>query len=150
MNNQKIHPITLEEALQHRKEKRAWNGYKVTIPFYGRKNVPAGGNFVMVSYKIPYRFSLNKLTAYFPAGPSGLLEIYLYVDDDNTTTIKGYNPLAVYSPSPFLTGDNGMRESNINGREFEENKYIKIVGVNKGNYPYSIDALVSIMIYPNL
>ena len=150
MINQKIRPLTLKEVLQYRREKRAWDGYEMTIPFYGRENVPAEGSFIMVSHKIPYRFSLNKLTAYFSAGVSCLLEIYLYVDDDNTTTIKGYNPLAVYSPSPFLTGDNRIMEADINGKEFEENKYIKIVGINKGIYPYSINAKVSITIYPNL
>lgn len=151
MNNlTTLRPITLEEARKYRGEQRAFYGYDVTIPFFGREIVPAGGSYVMVSKKIPLRFELKEIEVFFPSGVSRLLEVYIYVDNDNIPKMKGYNPLAKYSDTPYLVGDNKVILARINGQEFEENKYIKIGGINRGIYPYSIDARIHIVCYPNL
>ena len=149
--NTTLRPITLEEARKYRGEQRAFYGYDVTIPFFGREIVPAGGSYVMVSKKITSRFSLNKLIATFITGTHRNLQIYLYVsEDDDTTKITGFNPLMTYSPSPFLVGDDNTVTVNIDFKEFEKDKFIKIVGINEDTYPHTIDVQVFLKIYPNL
>lgn len=147
----KIHWIILEElvsnpdqAIKLRNFLRAIYGKEITVPFY-ISNIEAGDEAYSISKEIPYRFSVEKVSANGVPG----LKFYYFVSEDNQSTPTGENLLSKFSDNPFLMGSGYITEALTNLEEFKEGKYLKVLVKNTGaNSVSDVFAKITIRIYP--
>jgi hypothetical protein len=141
--------ITDAQAVQIRLKERTLNGTDDAVVFNG--TVAISSTEVLVSNQIQDRLTVAEIEADFDVVPSGgtAPKVYFLVSSNNTADTTGYNLLAKYSSTPYLTGNGQRIKVKLNPKEFTDGQYIKVYAVNSdGTNAYNINARVTIKTYP--
>ena len=121
-------------------------GRAVTISFFGK--VSAGSKKTLVSRRINVPFGTKRVRASFAPGVNRLMQLYFYISPDpsapTTSPPTGYNILAQTGQADFITGDDEIKDFQMEIMELTRGQYVKVYAVNEDTYPHTIDVQITV------
>lgn len=121
-------------------------GRKVTVSFFD--SVDANSKKTLVSKRINAPFETKRFRVSFPPGVHRLMKLYFFISPDaeapTTKQPTGDNILAQTGQVVYITGDNEIKDFEMEALEYTKGKYIKVYAVNDDTYEHTIDAQITL------
>ena len=121
-------------------------GRKVTISFFG--TVEANSKLTLVSKRLTAPFTTRRFRCSFAPGVHRLMNLYFFISPDpETPTTKqptGDNVLAQTGQVVYITGDNEIKDFEMEAINLNRGKYLKVYAVNNDTYDHTIDVQITI------
>ena len=121
-------------------------GRLVTISFFD--TVDASSKKTLVSQRINVPFRTTRIRASFAPGVNRLMKLYFYISPDpsapSTEAPTGYNVLAQTGQATYISGDNDVKDFQMEIMETVRGQYLKVYAVNEDTYPHTIDVQITV------
>lgn len=121
-------------------------GRLVTISFFGQ--VSASSNKTLVSQRINVPFRTTRIRASFAPGVDRLMRLYFYISPDpsapTASAPTGYNILAQTGQATYISGDNEVKDFQMEIMEITRGQYVKVYAVNEDTYEHTIDVQITV------
>jgi hypothetical protein len=116
------------------------------ISFFG--TVAASSKKTLVSKRITSPFRIKKIRASFAPGVNRLMNLYFFIsfDDSAPTTEepKGVNLLSQTGQVLYITGDDQLKEMELEIYQKEKGAFVKVYADNTDTYEHTIDCQIVI------